>query len=122
SLFLLGALLGAAGARAQGSSEATRLFEEGRALAEQGRFAEACERYAKSHELERAAGTMLNLGDCAERGGKLRRAWQLYDDAAREYERAGKAGPARFSRTRADALAPRLATVVVRLAEPGATR
>jgi hypothetical protein len=99
--------------------EAKRLFEEGRALAEQGKFAEACELYARSYELERAPGTMLNLGDCAEREGKFRRAWLMYDAAAAEYEREKK--PARvikFARDRADALAPRLATVVMRLAKP----
>ncbi len=113
-------VLGAPGAGAQGSPEAARLFQEGRTLAEQGKHDEACERFARSHELERAAGTMLNLGDCAERAGELRRAWLLYAEAAREYEQTGKAGPARFARDRADALAPRLATVVVRIAEPRA--
>jgi tetratricopeptide (TPR) repeat protein len=114
------ALAAAPGVGAEGVPEATRLFEEGRVLADQGKLAEACERFAKSHELERAAGTMLNLGDCAEREGDLRRAWLLYDAAAREYEEAGKEKSARFARGRADALAPKLATVMVRLAEPRA--
>jgi tetratricopeptide (TPR) repeat protein len=112
--------LAAPPAAAQGDAAAAKLFEEGRALAEQGKYEEACERFAKSFELERAAGTMLNLGDCAERQGQPARAWQLYDAAAREYEQAGKAKAATFARGRADALAPRLATVVVRLAEPRA--
>jgi hypothetical protein len=42
----------------------------------------------------------------------------MYDAAAQEYEKAKKAGGAKFARARADALAPKLATVVVRLAEP----
>ena len=113
-------VLGAPGAGAEGNPDAAKLFQEGRELAEQGKHDEACERFARSHELERAAGTMLNLGDCAERAGELRRAWLLFDEAAREYERTGKAGPAKFARGRADALAPRLATVVVRIAEPRA--
>jgi serine/threonine-protein kinase len=113
-------VLAAPGAGAQGNPAAAKLFEEGRALADQGKYDAACERFTRSYELERAAGTMLNLGDCAEREGKLRRAWLMYDDAAREYEQTGKAGPARFARNRADALAPKLATVVVRIAEPRA--
>jgi tetratricopeptide (TPR) repeat protein len=112
--------LAAPGVGAQADSAATKLFKEGRALADQGKYAEACERYAKSYELERAVGTMLNLGDCAERVGNFRGAWLLYDAAAHEYDRTGKAGPARFARDHADALAPKLATVVVRLAEPRA--
>ncbi len=108
---------GAPGAAAQ-DDPASKLFEEGRALAEQGKYDEACERFTRSYELERAAGTMLNLGDCAERAGQLRRAWLMYDGAAREYDRTGKPGPATFARNRADAVAPKLATVVVKLAEP----
>ncbi len=107
-------------AAAQGNRDAARLFQEGRAFADQGKYEEACDRYTKSYELERAAGTMLNLGDCAEREGQLGRAWQMYDAAAREYEKTGRTGGARFARERADALAPRLARVVVRLAEPRA--
>jgi tetratricopeptide (TPR) repeat protein len=113
-------VVGTEGVGAQGTPDATRLFEEGRALADQGKYEEACERYTRSYELERGAGTMLNLGDCAEREGKLRRAWQMYDAAALEYDRTGKTGGAKFARERARALAPRLGTVVVRLAEPRA--
>jgi tetratricopeptide (TPR) repeat protein len=119
-LALLALAAAAPPAAAQGNAEAAKLFEEGRALAERGKYDEACERYARSFELERAAGTMLNLADCAERQGQPARAWQLFDAAAREYEQAGKARPAKFARGRAEALAPKLATVVVRLAEPRA--
>lgn len=113
-------LANAPGVGAQVVPAATRLFEEGRTLAARGKYAEACERYAKSYELERAAGTMLNLGDCAEREGDYPRAWLLFDAAAREFEQAGKEKRARYARDRADAVSPKLATVVVRLAEPRA--
>ena len=46
-------VLGAPGVGAQGDPAAARLFEEARVLAGQGKYAEACERYAKSYELER---------------------------------------------------------------------
>jgi hypothetical protein len=113
-------VLGAAQvARGEPNPEASRLFEEARALLEQGRAAEACARFAQSYELEHAPGTMLNLGECAERAGELGRAWSLYDEAAREYEQQNRASSARFARGRADALAPKLAVVIVRVAEPG---
>jgi tetratricopeptide (TPR) repeat protein len=114
---ILALALAAPGAGAEGNPQATKLFEQGRALAEQGKYKEACELYEKSYRLERAAGTMLNLGDCAEREGKLREAWQMYDAAAFEFVKGGKAAQAKFARGRADALAPKLATVVVRLAD-----
>ena len=118
-LVVAGVLCGAAVAHAGPHPEAKRLFDEGRALLEQGQAAEACARFARSHELEHAPGTMLNLGECAERAGELGRAWALYDEAAREYERTSRPSSARFARSRADALVPKLAVVIVRLAEPG---
>ncbi len=111
---ILGAL--ACAAVASADPEAKRLFDEGRALLDRGRVPEACKRFARSLERERAAGTMLNLGACAEREGQLARAWALYDEAAREYERSGKPAAMKFARDRAARLEPRLATVIVRVA------
>jgi len=113
---LLGVLCCAAPASAD--PEAKRLFDEGRQLLDRGKLEQACRRFAQSLERERAAGTMLNLADCAERAGELARAWSLYDEAAREYERTNKTTSVRFARDRAAALEPRLATVVVRVADP----
>ena len=96
---------------------AKRLFDEGRALAAQGKHLEACVLFEKSYELEPAVGTQLNLADCAERDGKLRKAWLLWIAAAEEFERSSD-GRAKFARDRADALAPRLATVMVKVAKP----
>lgn len=112
-------VLGAPGAARAEHPEAKRLFEEGRALAEQGDYPEACDRYAKSYELERAPGTALNLGDCAEREGKLGLAWRLYDAAAVQFDKEKKPARVKFARGRADALGPKVATVVVRLVKPG---
>jgi hypothetical protein len=113
---VLGVLCCAAVARAD--PEAKRLFDEGRELLDRGKVDEACKRFAQSLERERAGGTMLNLADCAERTGQLARAWSLYDEAAREYERTNKGTAEKFARGRAIALEPKLATVIVRVAEP----
>ncbi|HEU4616168.1 MAG TPA: hypothetical protein VFS15_28920, partial [Kofleriaceae bacterium] len=51
--------------------ESTRLFEEGRALAKQGKYEQACATFSRSLELERAPGTLLNLADCHEHLGHL---------------------------------------------------
>lgn len=118
-LVVLGVLCGAASlAAADPDPEAKRLFEEGRALVDQGKTAEACAKFAQSLELERALGTMLNLGECAERTGEFARAWAFYDEAARGYERENRLPSAKFARERADTLAPKLAVVIVRLSEP----
>jgi hypothetical protein len=115
-LVVLGVLSRAAVASAD--AEAKRLFDEGRKLLDQGKVDEACRRFAQSHARERAGGTMLNLGECAERDGELARAWSLYDEAAREYERSNKGTAEKFARGRAAALEPKLAAVTVTVAEP----
>ncbi|MDB5220411.1 MAG: hypothetical protein JWO86_8338 [Myxococcaceae bacterium] len=61
-------------ARAQ-SGTALSLFNEGRALASQGRYEEACDRFARSDALEHKVGTLLNLGDCNEHLKKFASAW-----------------------------------------------
>jgi len=107
--------------RAQTPSEADRLFEEGRDLAKDGKYAEACERFTRALELERTVGTELNLADCHEKQGHLREAWQLFDNAATEAERSGDDKRAKFAHDRAAAVDGKLVTIVVRIAEPART-
>lgn len=105
-------------AHAQPKPEGTRLFEEGRELAKDGKYAEACDRFSKSFEIERAPGTALNYGDCLEKLGKLRASWELFETAARDFENA-KDERAKFARDRANAVGAKLATIVVRVSKPG---
>lgn len=105
-------------ALAQPKAEGTRLFEEGRELAKAGKFAEACEAFQKSFAIDRAPGTSLNYGDCLEKLGQLRKAWQMYDEAAREFDKQGDAARGKFARERATTVAPKLGTLTVRVAEP----
>jgi hypothetical protein len=58
------------------------LFERGRALVEQGRFAEACPRFAESQKLDPGIGTMLWLADCYENNGQSASAWATFKEAA----------------------------------------
>lgn len=132
-------------ARADSASDATKFFAEAVALKDAGKYAEACGKFEQSFQLDKQAGrpapgTQLNLGECAEREGQLRKAYVLFDDAEKDYGRRAKAAesaiakdPAsaelkrdleramagqKLARQRADALAPRLAKVVVRVTEP----
>lgn len=111
-------LLAIAGHASGEGSEADRLFDEGRALAKDGKFAEACEKFTRSFEIDHAVGTELNLGDCHEQLGHLREAWRLFDAAAKEFDRTGNAARAKFARGRADAVAAKLVEIVVRVAQP----
>jgi tetratricopeptide (TPR) repeat protein len=99
--------------------EGTRLFEEGRELAKQGRYAAACAKFQQSLELDRAPGTSLNYGDCLEHLGQLRKAFLMYEEAALAFARDQDAR-ATFARDRANSVLPKLGTVVVKLADPAA--
>lgn len=96
---------------------AAMLFEEGRELARRANFAEACDRFAKSYELDPAPGTQVNFADCQEHLGHLALAWELFDKTAADSEKTNPVR-AQYARDRASALAPRLATLVVRIGGP----
>lgn len=98
--------------------EADRLFEEGRALAKEKQYAEACERFTRSFKLDPTVGTQLNLADCHEQLGHLREAWQLFLAAAEQSERTTDEKRTKFARDRADAVAARLATIVITVTQP----
>jgi len=102
---------------AQPSPEATKLFEEGRELAKQQKWAEACETFQKSLALDAAPGTKLNLGDCLEKQGKVRSGWLMFEEAARDFDQL-KDSRAKFAHDRAASASAKLATLVIKIAEP----
>ncbi|CAN5920636.1 hypothetical protein BH11MYX3_BH11MYX3_21150 [soil metagenome] len=73
-------LFHAAPARAQ-SAEAEVLFRDGRALIKQGKLVQGCGKIEASERLESSVGTLLNLGDCREKQGKLATAWAAFKKA-----------------------------------------
>jgi hypothetical protein len=92
------------------NADAERWFQEGRALAARGAYAEACQRFERSLALEETGGALLNYGDCLEHLGKPREAWVAYGDAVRVFEEA--ADPrASFAKSRQDTVAVKLVTV-----------
>lgn len=94
-------------------SEAQRLFDEARALAEAGRWSEACPRLAESLSLEPNMTTQFRLADCYERTGKIASAWSNYVGAARAAAAAGEAGKERFANERAGKLEPRVDKLLI---------
>lgn len=119
ALTIVGLLLGSTAAVLAQSADGAKLFEEGRALAKDGKWAEACDTFAKSLELDPAPGTKLNFADCHEHLGHLAQAYRLFIEVA-QADKTANADRAKFAQGRADALADKLGTVVVKLAAPDA--
>ncbi len=91
---------------------ADALFQSARAAMDRGDLASACERFAESQRLDPAPGTLLNLGECEARTGKLA--------AALTHYREGRSGlPASdfrisFTDRRIEELASRVPRFMVR--------
>lgn len=95
---------------------AARLFDEGRALLVDGRFAEACPKLEASQRLEPRLGTLLNIAFCHEQQGELATAWRGFEEAVAVARREGDLERERFARGRAEALAARVPWLEVRVA------
>jgi hypothetical protein len=95
---------------------AVALWREGRALLQQKRYAEACDRFTRSQELDPSAGALFNLGDCNEKQGKIASAWSAYTEA--ETLAASKPGSANQQHAKdahdaAERLLPRLSRLQI---------
>ena len=95
------------------------LFRDGRALLKERRYAEACDKLVRSHELEPAVGTLLNIGECSAGQGKTASAWLAYRRAfALASERHDPRAAAADERSLA--VEPQLSTVAVSFEGPPA--
>lgn len=70
----------AAPASAQ-KAAAEALFNQGRDLMQEKKYAEACEKFQSSHELDPSVGALGSLGDCREKNGQIASAWAAYSEA-----------------------------------------
>ncbi len=87
---------------------ARTLFEEGRALLKDGKFAEACPKLEESERLAPGMGTLFNLADCFENLGRTASSWAAFSEVADLAKRAGQADRETVARERAAALKPKL--------------
>jgi hypothetical protein len=102
-------------ARAQ-SAEAEVLFRDGRKLIKQGKLGPGCDKLAASETIETSVGTLLNLGDCREKLGKVASAWAAFRKAEGLAKRSGGDDKRQVeARKRADKLEPMLANLVIQV-------
>src|SRR5215471_16250376 len=108
---------GAARADSSRASEAEALFEQARTLAAEGKWAEACPKFAASEEADPGAGTLLNLANCYEQNRQTASAWATFKEAASMAKQQGRADWEELARTRATALEPKLSKIVIVVAQ-----
>jgi hypothetical protein len=114
-------LASAAGAGAQDASSkaaAEALFRDGRALYDQGRYPEACAKFAESQRLDPAPGTLLNLAGCYEKNGQTASAWVTFKEAVSAAHVKGRADWEDLARQRAAALEPTLSHLTITVTAP----
>ena len=85
---LVGLVMQAPAAFAQNAG-AEALFREGRNLIKSGNLKAGCDKLEASEKLESSVGTLLNLGDCREKLGKLSSAWAAFRKAEAIAKRDG---------------------------------
>lgn len=114
------ALLSSSVARADAAAEA--LFEEGRKLAQAGRFADACPKFEESLRLQPGVGTEFNLADCLEHTGKTASAWGHYRSVLAAAKLAGQTAREKVVQERIAHLEPGLCRLRIHVENgPGVT-
>jgi len=98
---------------------AEALFQEGKQLAVQERWGEACPKFEASYRADRTLGTLLNLADCHEHLGHVATAWAEWNEAIEMAKRSGD-DRADYAAGRRDKLTTRLPKLEIAVTRPAA--
>ena len=97
---------------------ADQRFSEALSMMDAKRYAEACALFEESQRLAPASGTLLNLADCYQQLGRLAKASQTFAEAHAQAQRTGNVARQQVAQKRIEALAPRLAHLVISVPRP----
>jgi len=95
---------------------AEALFDEGKHLMAEGKFAPACEKLEQSQRIDAAVGTLLYLAECYEKSGRPASAWATFREASSEARAEGQLERARVGQERSLRLEPLLVKLTVNVA------
>lgn len=115
----MGLFVGAdAKAQPRDPAAAQSLFDDGKRLMAEKRYAEACPKLAESERLDPSAGTVIALALCHEGEGKTATAWAEFTQALSDARRDGRRDREAAAAEHIKALEPRLVRVRVVVLEP----
>jgi len=120
ALLIALAALGRPAVAQESAAPAESLFDDGRRLLAEGKLAEACAKLTESERLDPAVGTLLNLGDCYEKMGRIATAWAVFKQAADMARRGKQASREKIASARFVALEPRIPKLSIAVREPAA--
>jgi len=107
-------------AHAGDTAAAQALFDQGKKLMKEKKYAEACPKFEESQRLDPGLGTQQNIAFCYESLGKTATAWSLYLDLASQAKAAGQAERETKARDAAKALESKLSKVTIQVPTPAA--
>jgi hypothetical protein len=97
----------------QAIATAKTLFEQGQKQLEDKNYEAACASFKASNDAVARVGTLLNLGDCYEKAGKLASAWGAYFDAISLGRRQGHPEYEEFAQKKKEELEPKLSKLTI---------
>jgi serine/threonine-protein kinase len=111
---------GSAGAQTSSSDKVTAeaLFEDARRLMGDGKYGEACPKFAASERLDPSTATLLNLASCYEKQGRTATAWATYKEAASAADASGRKDYFSAAERHAKALEPDLGHLTINVEQP----
>jgi tetratricopeptide (TPR) repeat protein len=109
--------MAAPAARADDPATAEALFQAAKALADAGKWEEACPKFKASYQLDRQLGTLLNLANCYQEMKKLAQAWARWNEAV-EWARRDNDKRLAWIEEQRDKVVPRLPKLVVHVEHP----